>query len=441
MNDGRMTVGAFSETFEPLRNRNLRLYLSGQAVSLIGTWMQNAAQAWVVWDLTKSEAALGTVGMLGTLPLLLLGPISGVWADRYDRRKILIYTQTTAMILAFILAADVTLGTVRLWHVYLLAAILGCVGSLDMPSAQAFIGDLAGTGLVRKAVVLNGMIVQISRILGPTLAGQAVQHFGAATAFWVNGLSFIAVIASLVAVKAHQQHRGAEAGGGGFLEGLRYMVSQPRILDLMIFTGSITFFAFSNAQILPAFADKTLHGGAGLYGNIMAASGVGALVSVLFLVPWAQRVKRIGVAILGAVGVAGLFIALFSLTRIPWLAMAAYCVAGMPNPMVLTTNNGLLQVMAPAPMRARLLTIYLMFSFGLQPIANLWVGYMAQHLGAPTAILINGLSLILVSLLMTARKGLLQWEPTAGRPAGGPGPQTPVRLQAGENAGPSPRRQ
>jgi MFS family permease len=139
-----MNVSAFMETFAPLRNRNLRIYLSGQAVSLIGTWMQITAQSWVVWRLSHSEAALGTVGMIATLPLLLLGPIAGVWADRYDRRRILVVTQTIAMVLAFILSGLVLSGLVQLWHVYVLAGLLGCVSAFDMPSQQAFIGDMAG---------------------------------------------------------------------------------------------------------------------------------------------------------------------------------------------------------------------------------------------------------------------------------------------------------
>jgi MFS family permease len=412
-------VGAFQDTFSPLKNRNLRVYLTGQAVSLIGTWMQMTAQSWVVWRLSHSEAALGTVGMIGTLPLLLLGPIAGVWADRLDRRKILVYTQSLAMLLAFALAALVQTGAVQLWHVYVLAGMLGCVSALDMPSQQAFIGDLAGMDLVRKAVVVNGMLVQVSRILGPTMAGMLVQLTGEAPAFWINGLSFLAVIASLLAVQANHAHKPAANRGGSFMEGVRHVIGQPRILDLMIFTGLITFFGFSNGQILPAFADRTLHGDAGLYGTLMGASGVGALISVVFVVPAGQKVKRAGLMLSTAVAAGGVAFMLFSLTRSPYVALAAYFLTGIPIPLVLTTNNGLLQVLAPGEMRARLLTVYLMLSFGLQPISNLWVGWLAEHLGAPTTILINGASMAAIALLMLLRKGLTSWEPMAGRESGG----------------------
>jgi MFS family permease len=431
-------VGAFLETFSPLRNRNLRIYLSGQAVSLIGTWMQMTAQAWVVWELTHSEAALGTVGMIATLPLLFLGPTAGVWADRYDRRKILVYTQSVAMLLAFVLAALVWSGTVQIWHVYILAGLLGCVNALDMPSAQAFIGDMAGMDLVRKAVVVNGMIVQTSRIFGPTLAGLVVKAIGAAAAFGINGVSFIAVIASLLVVRANQtHHHPGQQRSGNFMEGVRFVLGQPRLLDLMILTGLVTFFGFSNSQILPSFADLTLHGDAGLYGTLMGASGLGALFSVLLVVPAGQRVKRPGTMLVLSVAFAGLSFALFSYTRVTSLALAAFFMSGIPIPLVLTTNNGLLQVLAPGHMRARLLTLYLMFSFGLQPVANVWVGWLAEHLGTPTTIRINGVSMMAIALLMLLRPGLQNWVPGTGpmrgpqsSPAGEGGPSRSLDVRA-----------
>ena len=409
-------LGAIQQTFAPLRNRNLRVYLSGQAISLIGTWMQMTAQSWVVWRLSHSEAALGLVGMVGTLPLLLLGPVAGVWADRLDRRKILLFTQTTALLLACVLAVLVQTNVVQLWHVYVLAATLGCVSALDMPSQQAFIGDLAGMELVRQAVVVNGMIVQVSRILGPTLAGLVVKYVGEALAFWFNGLSFLAVIISLFMVRAYQSHREASRqGGGDFWEGVRYAWHNARILDLMILTSLITFFGFSNMQIMPAFADRVLHGDAGLYGVLIGASGVGALLSVLFVVPPAQRVRRTGLMLTIAVACAGVAIVLFSFTRVSWLALVAYFFTGMPFPLVLTTNNGLLQFLAPPQMRARLITLYLMLSFGLQPIANLWVGWVAEHVGTAATIRLNGLLMLAIALLMLLRQGLTTWEPAPVR--------------------------
>lgn len=410
-----MTLSVFQSTFAPLQNRNLRIYLTGQAVSLIGTWMQMTAQAWVVWQISGSEVALGIVGMLATIPFLVLGPIAGVWADRFDRRKILIYTQSLAMVLAFVLAGLVQFKLVQLWHVYVLATLLGCVSALDMPSQQAFIGDMVGQDMVRKAVVVNSMIVQISRILGPTMAGWVVKAVGAGPAFGINGISFVAVIASLLVLRVNREQRPAGLPGGGFAESLRYTFANPRILDLMIFSGLVTLFGFSNSQILPAFVDKTLHGDAGLFGTLGGFSGAGALISVLFIVPRSQLVRRAGILISATVVLAGCFYFIFSFTTAVWASLAAFFFAGMPIPLILTTNNGLLQMLAPNEMRARLLTLYLMMSFGLQPIANLWVGWLAQHLGAPMTIRINGITMLTIALLMLLRPGLLAWVPGSER--------------------------
>lgn len=409
-------MGAFQETFVPLQNRNLRVYLAGQAVSLVGTWMQNTAQSWVVWRLTGSEAALGVVAMLATLPLLLLGPVAGGLADRWDRRRILISTQAAAMLLALILAGLVLTGQVQIWHVYLLAGLLGCINALDMPAQQAFLGDLVGMELVQRAVVLNAMIVQTSRILGPTLAGLVVEAIGEGPTFLLNGLSFLAVIASLLAVQSLGQPRAAgSTPTGGFGTAADYVWHHPRALDLMIFTGLITFFVFASGTVVPAFATETLHGDAGLYGVLMGATGAGSLFSILLVVPWGQRVRRSGLMLAAAVGSAGISLILFSFALHPWAAVAFFFLAGIPIPLVTTTCNGLLQVMSPPEMRARVLSIYLMASFGLQPIANLWIGWLAQHVGAAMAIRANGIAILTWGAMMLLRPGLATWEPGASQ--------------------------
>src|SRR2546427_967893 len=188
----------FVASFLPLRNRNLRVYLGGQAISLIGTWMQVTAQAWVVWSLSHSTAALGVVAMLGTLPILLLGPWTGVWADTLDRRRLLIVSQTSAMVLAITLALLVQTGVIQVWHVYVLATLLGIVTALDMPTQQAFIGDLSGMEQLRQAVVINNMLFQVSRMIGPALAGVVVARLGAAGAILPDRARFLPVLAPLV---------------------------------------------------------------------------------------------------------------------------------------------------------------------------------------------------------------------------------------------------
>jgi len=402
----------FVEGFSPLRQRNFRIYLGGQAVSLVGTWLQITAQGWVVWELSRSEAALGFVNMLATLPLLLLGPWAGVLADRVDRRRLLIFTQAGAMLLAFVLALLTGLQVIQLWHVYVLALCLGVMTALDLPAQQAFLGDLSGMAEVRKAVNMNAMAMQVSRIIGPALAGFIVARLGSSLAFGLNGLSFLAVIVSLTLVRAAQARR-ATAGTalGQLTEGLRYVRSHPRLQDLILFVVLVTFFALSALNILPSFASEILKGDADTLGFLLSASGAGALLGTLFIVPWTQATRRTGLAIGGSVLWIGLWFFLFSFTTYLPLSMAALFFGSMGAPAVIATSLGLAQVMAPPEMRARLLSLLTMVSFGLQPLASLLIGFSAERLGTPLAIRLNGLLLIGgVALMLGARAELRRWE-------------------------------
>ncbi|MHB9146779.1 MAG: MFS transporter [Symbiobacteriia bacterium] len=415
-NDGllRKAGRAFLDGFAPLKVRNLRIYLSGQAVSLLGTWMQITAQSWVVWTLSKSPFVLGLVPMLGSLPLLVLGPWTGVLADRLDRRRVLIATQTIAMLGAFAMALLVQTHLIRLWHVYILALVLGIVSALDFPSQQAFIGDLAGVSQIRKAVVLNAMIFQLSRMLGPALAGWVVGALGAAPAFWLNGVSFLAVIGTLLAIHGNQE-RAATTGNSSledFREGLGFIAGQPRIQDLLGFAILVTVFGISAAQLLPAFATDVFGKGAAGLGTLMGASGAGALISSIFIVPVAQRIRRTGLVLTAAIAWTGLTWVAFSTIHAFAPAVVAIFLGSLTLPVVMTTTNGMIQFLAPPNMRARVVGAYLMLSFGMQPISSLFVGLTGKYLGPPTAVLINGTLMVLGGVaLIVFRPGLRSWAP------------------------------
>ena len=403
----------FRSNFSPLKIANFRYYLSGQAVSLIGTWLQLTAQGWVVWELSHSEAALGIVAMLGTLPILLLGPWAGVWADRLNRRRLLIVTQTGAMFLAFTLAGLAQAGIVQLWHVYLLSGLLGVITAIDFPAQQAFIGDLSGMAEVRKAVNINAMVLQISRMAGPALAGLIIGTLGAATAFWLNGLSFLAVIGSLMVVRSSQARspRSNASTFGEFRDAIGFLRSQPRLLDLIVFVVFITFFGLSVINIMPAIASEVLKGDARTLGYLMATSGAGAFIGTVFLVPYAQSLRRTGMVVGSAVFWMGVWYVILSIST--WLPLSLLCVFAfsLGAPVVFTMAIGLLQVLAPPGMRARLLSLFVMVSFGMQPLASLLVGTSAEQLGTPLAIRINGMFLLAGSVMMlAARPNLRRWE-------------------------------
>lgn len=408
-----MLFRTIKQGFSPLKLYNFRLYMSGQAVSLIGTWLQITAQSWVVWELTHSEAALGVVSMLGALPILLLGLWVGVLADRVNRRLLLIITQAGMMLLAFTLALLVQLKVVQLWHVYVLSTLLGIFSAIDFPTQQAFLGDLAGMNEVRKAVNLNAMFLQASRMVGPALAGWVIGNWGAATAFWINGASFLAVIGSLMTVQAHQA-RGHNNGASVFSdlrEGLRFLRGQPRIQDLLLLSICITFFALSLMNMMPAFAAEVLAGNAKTLGYLLASSGAGAFISTIFLLPVAQTRKRVGLLMGLAVIWAGLFFVLMSFFH--WLPLAMGCLfaTGLSLPLVIAMAMGLIQVLSPLQMRARLLSLFTMVSFGMQPLAAILIGFASESFGVARVMTINGSLLIIAGLGMLAlRKGLRDWQ-------------------------------
>ena len=410
---------SFTEGFSPLKIRNFRIYIIGQVVSLVGTWLQVTAQGWVVWELSHSEAALGIVNMLATLPLLLLGPWAGVLADRADRRRLLVFTQAGAMMLAFVLALLTGLQVIQLWHVYVLALCLGVMTSLDLPAQQAFLGELSGMAGVRKAFNMNAMAIQVSGSLGPALAGFSVARFGAALAFGLNGISFLAVIVSLLLVRSSQVRNASKRRALGQLaDGLRYVRSQPRLQDLILLVVLVTFFALSSLNILPSFAGEVLGGGADTLGFLLAASGAGALIGTMFIVPTIQSTRRLGLALSGAVMWIGGWFLVFSFTRQLPLSMLALFCGSLGAPAVIATSLGMAQVMAPLEMRARLISLLTMVSFGMQPLAALLIGFSAENLGTALAIRLNGLMLILVvGLVLVWRVDLRQWEFSRPQPA------------------------
>ncbi|HLC60105.1 MAG TPA: MFS transporter [Candidatus Nanoarchaeia archaeon] len=406
-------INTLIEGYSPLKLKDFRIYMGGQTISMLGTWMQQTAQAWVVWTLTNSELQLGIVAMLGFIPFLIIGPFAGVWADRINRRRLLIWTQFISMILAIAFAVLVQTNLIQVWHIYILAALLGIVSTLDLPAQQAFIGDLSGMENVRKAVVINSSIVQISRMIGPALAGWTIGIFGVAPAFWINGISFIAVIASLIAIKSSQvihPHHGNPLND--FIDGLKFIKNNPIIMDLMFLTLIMTFFGFSIMQIMPAIATDVLHGRAEVLGFLMGASGAGALIGSTIIVPMTHKIKKIGLLSTVAVLWSGLWIIIFALSRNQYISMACLFLSALLIPILFATTNGLIQVTAPPHMKARVLSTLFIVAFGVQPFASLFTGYIAHLAGSAASVLLNGILMVLGAIiLLLLRTELREWEP------------------------------
>jgi len=407
--DALQTIGA---SFAPLRIRNLRIYLIGQTVSTIGTYLHVTAYGWVVWQLTQSTVGLGAAAMLYSLPFLLVGPFASGWADRVDRRKLRLATQTASMLIAFTLAALVLTQSIQVWHIFVFSVVMGIMSAIDAPSAQAFLGDLSGVTMVRQAVNLYLLLVQTSRILGPAIGAVVLSVWGAGAAFILNGFSFLAIIASLLIVRAEQVHKPAKEHES-FREAIQYVRSEPRLADCVLFAILATFFGFSIIlNMLPAVADTLLGGDASTYGILMGASGVGSLVSMLIVVPLMQAQKRVGAVLAGAMLIGAVFLFLLGATNAIPLAIAALFVSGLALPAVMTTIMGILQVNAPPNMRGRMVGVFLLVSYGLQPFAALWVGGVGNLIGIQAAIMVNAVLMILGTVALVSRAPLRQWQET-----------------------------
>lgn len=407
------------------------------------------AQSWVVYQLTHSPAALGWVTMLGSLPMLLLGPFAGSIADRIPRRTLLIGTQGILGLLAATLAILVQTDLIEIWHIYVLAVITGIVTAVDMPALQAFAADLTGTAMIRQAVTLNSMAFQLARIIGPSLAGLLIGYFGTATAFWVNALSFVAVIVSLARVRftdtavsksvgrPDPSTPGSGLSKGGPLEAIAYVRSQPMMIDLYLFSMLFVFFVFSTMTVMPAFVAEVLQGDARVLGLLGGISGAGSLTVTLLILPVVHNVRRTGILVSGALIWFGTMLMLMTSVANPDVAdligrvghslgisepvvvIAAIFgyLQGMAGPLVLTTSMGLLQQMSPQSMRARLLGLSSMITFGLQPFSGLLVGYSGEHLGPANALWINGFLLVsCTTCLLVFRRSVRSEAPTPASP-------------------------
>jgi MFS family permease len=402
-----------SSVFAPLKNRNFSLYFAGQGISLMGTFMQQVAQQWLVWDLSHDTRMIGMAGALAFLPMLALGPFSSSLADRVNRRRLLVITQIADMLLAFALAALVVMGNRSVLPVLALSAVLGISAAFTIPAQSAFIGDLSGMAHIRSAYTIYGMVIETARLIGPAVAGQVVAWFGTATAFALNGLSFIAVIISLLIVRAQQAQNKAPANAlKDFAESVRFMRGQPRIVDLVACRVMVMLFIFSSLQLAAPIADQVLHAGPEMVGNMLAASGAGALLGALLVGPQLQRIPRAGVALCLSLAWSGMWLAIMSFFSTPITILLGIFLYSVNIPVVLTNVSSLAQLLSPPNMRARLGGAMQMISSAAQPLGALLVGWMGNALGPLMAIRFNGALMALFALgLLVFSADFRAWEP------------------------------
>jgi MFS family permease len=397
--------------FRALRHRNYRLFFSGQIISLIGTWMQTIAQSWLVYRLTGSSLLLGLVGFAGQIPVFLFAPLGGMFADRHRRQRIVIATQTSAMILAFILSALTLLGHIRVWEILLLAASLGVVNAFDIPARQAFIVEMVNSEDLINAIALNSAMFNGARILGPAVAGVTVAAIGEGWCFFANGVSYIAVIIGLLlmTVSRREFQRRAASGLESILEGFRFALDTGPIRALLLLLGLVSATGMPYAVLMPIFADKILHGGARGLGLLMGATGVGALAATLVMAA-RREVHGLGRWINFASMGFGASLILFSFSRSFWLSVLLLLPAGFCMLLQMASSNTLIQTMVPDALRGRVMSVYSMMFMGMAPFGALLAGAIANHLGAPVTVTLGGATCIIGSFVFGSRWPSLQGE-------------------------------
>jgi len=383
--DGRLAA------FRALRHRNFRLFFVGQLISLIGTWMQSVAQAWLVLKLTNSSMALGIVAFAGYMPILLAGLFAGAVVDHVDRRRLIIGAQFLLMISAFVLAAVTWAGVVRVEYVIILAAFNGLVSSFDMPGRQAFVVEMVGREDLPNAISMNSMIFNGARMVGPAVAGILIAVIGVSGCFFLNGISYLAVIWSLFEMVLPRRAVAGEFSSEMIRkvrEGLQYIWRHRPSFYLLLLVAINSGFGMQYTVLIPLFARNLLHSGARGYGFLMAAQGLGAVAGAIAMNSRAPTPRALRQNLVFGLFCAAVSICAFGLSRWMWLSLIAqmFIGAGLMHHMV--TTNTMLQLFVSDELRGRVMSIYTLSFIGTAPIGSLTVGFVGDHISPRVAVVI-----------------------------------------------------
>ncbi|TWH46136.1 MFS transporter [Sporomusa sp. KB1] len=399
------------ETFRALRHRNYRLFYFGHGMSLIGTWMQRTATVWLVYRLTQSPEVLGNVDFSGQIAGVVLIPLAGVFLDRWNRYRVILWTQVLSMVQALALAALVFSGTIAVWHIVVLNMILGMINSFDMPARQAFVAQIVEDKAdLPNAIALNSAMFNGARIIGPSVAGLAIAVLGEGLCYLFNGLSYIAILGALLAIKLTRPQTPAPDSENilaGLKEGFVYTYRLLPIRMVLFLLVLVSLVGFPVLPLMPLFAGQVLHGGSETLGWLMAAFGLGALMGTIFL---ASRKSIAGIekvitvaSIVFAVGLIG-----FSLSTTLWISLVIALVMGFGMIAQLASTNTIVQTLVDEDKRGRVMSLYVLSFGGIGPIGSLLAGQMAGLIGTATTFIIGGVLVLLGA-------GIFAWYLTAWR--------------------------
>ncbi len=399
--------------FRTLRYRNYRLFFGGQLISLIGTWMQQLALTWLVYRMTNSAFLLGVVGFAGQMPNFLFGPFAGVFADRMNRHRIIILTQTLAMIQALVLAILTLTGSISVWQIIVLSIFLGLVNAFDIPTRQAFLLEMIENRVdLANAIALNSSMFNGARLIGPSIAGILIAVIGEGLCFLVNAVSYVAVIVALMAMKLAPRERSDKKPKrivAEFVEGFRYAFGFAPIRSILVLLALVSMMGMPFAVLMPIFARDVLHGGPHTLGFLMGATGLGALTGALTLAS-RRSVVGLGRWIPIAAATFGAGLVAFSFSRILWLSVILLFISGVGMMVQMASSNTILQTIAEDDKRGRVMSFYTMSFMGMIPFGSLLAGSFASMIGAPATLTISGVVVIIGAMIFARQLPALRAE-------------------------------
>ncbi|HZI89607.1 MAG TPA: MFS transporter [Candidatus Polarisedimenticolia bacterium] len=397
------------DTFRALQHRNYRLYWTGQLVSLVGTWMQSVAQGWLMHRLTSSAFMLGFLGFSQFLPVLLLSLWAGVIVDSIDKRKLLLITQSAFLVQAMLLAIAVSTGIVKPWMVLALAFVFGTINAVDLPARQSFVVELAGKEDLSNAIALNSAAFNVARVLGPAVAGILLATIGEAGCFWINAVSYIAVIWSIwrmdLVPRVHIRFEATRALEN-MKEGVRYARSTRPLRNLLLLLGFTAGLGFQYMILLPVYVRDILHADAKAYGLLVSAFGLGSLLSAAWMTRKQERRDLRRNIFIGLL-VAAIGMGTFAWSRTLSLSLAMGFLAGFGLILYVATTNTLIQTTTEDRYRGRVMSLYTLMFIGTAPLGALISGSIAQRFGAPVATTVSAAVLLGGAIWMAQRLRVL----------------------------------
>ncbi|MBV8846355.1 MAG: MFS transporter [Bryobacterales bacterium] len=383
----------WAETLRALRSRNYRLFFTGQTVSLIGTWMTRIATSWLVYRLTDSALLLGLTGFAGQIPAFFLAPIAGVWLDRWDKHRTLVATQVLAMLQSLALAYLAFTGIINIWWITFLVLAQGTINAFDMPARQSFVIEMIERRAdLSNAIALNSSMVNGTRLIGPAIAGMVIAAVGEAWCFLIDGISYIAVIVSLLAMRIERNatQRPKKRVWDEMVEGWRYVTGSPAIRSILLVLALVSIVGMPYTVLVPIMAGNVLHGGAHTMGFLMGMSGVGALASA-FSLALRKTVIGLGRMIWISAAAFGVGLIVFGLSRWVWLSMLMMIATGFGMMQQMAASNTILQTIVQDDKRGRVMSFYTFAILGVTPIGSLFAGALASRFGAPTTLVLGGI--------------------------------------------------